>query len=316
MTDRPASRVLVLGNATVDLIQRVPALPRPGETVLATGLTRCAGGKGLNQAVACARTGAQVTLAAPVGDDADGAGLRAAIAGEPGLTTRWLPRDVPTDLSSIVVARDGENMIVSSAAAARSLAPDEAQAIAGDLNAHDILLLQGNLGALTTLRAAMTGQARGARVMLNTAPIDWDMAPVLRHVDVVIANEVEADTICGTRATDEEARVAALRACGPPVAIVTLGKGGAIMAMAGRIARIPAPQVEVVDTAGAGDVTVGTFAGLLAQGVSLESALATAVAAASLSVTRAGTTPAFPTAGELQALHAAASGSGLSPFSA
>jgi ribokinase len=302
VTDRPASRVLVLGNATVDMIQRVPALPRPGETVLATSLKRCAGGKGLNQAVACARTGTQVALVAPVGDDADAACLRAAIAGEPGLTTRWLVRAVPTDLSSIVVARDGENMIVSSAAAARSLAPDEAQAIAGGLEPGDILLLQGNLGALATLRAAMTGQARGARVILNTAPIDWDMAPVLAHVDVVIANQVEADTILGTQARDEEARVKALRACGPPVAIITLGAGGAIMATAGHLARVPAPQVEVVDTAGAGDVTVGTFVGLISRGVALEKALATAVAAASLSVTRPGTTPAFPTAAELQAL--------------
>lgn len=314
MKARRHSRVVVLGNATVDLVQTVAALPRPGETVLSAGVTRCAGGKGLNQALACARTGARTTLVAPVGRDPDADMLRMTIGGEPSLAARWLEREaLATDLSVIIVAAGGENMIVSSAQAARSVTPDEASAVAAGLGDGDILLLQGNLSATTTLSAAVTGKEHGARVILNTAPVDWDMTPLLPHLHVVISNEGEAEAMLAGTGHDRSetadrrgGRLArALHATGPSVAIVTLGAAGAFLATASRTLHAPAPSVEAVDTAGAGDVTVGTFAGLLAQGVSLEEALTLAVAAASLSVTRAGTTPSFPTAGELRGLRSA-----------
>lgn len=292
------SRIFVLGNATVDQVHSVERLPAPGETVLARNIARCAGGKGLNQAVAAARTGAQVTLAAPVGRDADAALLAEALVGEGGLETLWLASDAPTDLSSIWVADGGENVIVSSAGCARSVTPDEARRLCDTLAPGDYLLMQGNLSAQATLAAAESAKARGALCVLNTAPIAWDMHALLGLCDIVVANAGEA-AILTTGAEDVGM---ALRAQGAGTAIVTLGPKGALIAGKDGQLTIAAPIVAAIDTAGAGDAFVGTLVGLLAMGHPLGLATQTAVAAASLSVTRRNTTPSFPTRGEIATL--------------
>ncbi|MET0969445.1 MAG: PfkB family carbohydrate kinase [Tardiphaga sp.] len=292
------SRVLVLGNATVDVVQRVARLPRPGETLLAESTTRCAGGKGLNQAVAAARTGAATRLVAPVGRDADAAFLAVALRDETGLEAEWLPCDAPTDMSAIWVATGGENVIVSSAACARSIAPEHAQQLCRTLMPDDVLLMQGNLSADATRSAAREAQARGAIRILNTAPIAWDMRPLLGLFDIVIANEGEAELL-GQGATSP---FASFLADGVATVIVTLGARGALIVSATDEITIDAPQVVAIDTAGAGDVFAGTLAGLVANGVMIANAAKVAVAAASHSVTRPNTTPSFPSRAELASL--------------
>ena len=295
------NRVLVLGNATLDVIQSVERLPRPGETMLSDRMLRCPGGKGLNQAVAAARAGARVSLVAPVGRDADAALLARRLDHEPGLQVAWCISDAATDMSSIWVSGDGENMIVSTAAAAWSMAPDQARLTCADLTAADILLMQGNLRADTTMAAAETARGRGARTVLNTAPISWDMQPIIGLFDVVIANEGEAELLAGG---DLAAFWPKLRGRGVKMAVVTLGARGAwVFGVGGDIA-IPAPRVHAIDTAGAGDVMVGTMVGLLAQGGDERAAATIAVAAASLSVTRPGTITSFPTHDEIRGLGA------------
>jgi ribokinase len=293
------TRILVLGNATVDLLQRVERLPTPGETLLSAGLLRCAGGKGLNQAVAAARTGAQVTLIAPVGQDPNAEFLAAQADSEPSLKVRWLHTDAPTDVSSIWVSADGENMIVSSAACARSVTPESARLICANLAAGDFLLMQGNLRADTTRIAAETARALGARTVLNTAPIAWDMGAVIGSFDLVIANEGEAATVA---IGNFEKRWPSLRAGGTNTAIITLGARGATIFDRNTKTVISARGVKAVDTAGAGDVLAGTLVGLLAAGHDLVPSVRIAVAAASLSVTRNGTIPSFPTREEVLAL--------------
>jgi ribokinase len=283
------SRIVVLGNATLDVIQRVERLPAPGETVLALSTARCAGGKGLNQAVAASRTGASTLLAAPIGRDTDAGFIAGSLKGEPDLAVNWLACDAPTDMSAIWVASGGENVIVSSAACARSVMPDQARSLCETLAAGDILLMQGNLSPDTTRAAAQTARSRGARRMLNTAPIAWNMRDMLGLFDIVIANEGEAAHL-------------ALQAAGIRTAIVTLGGRGALIVDDGVETMIDAPRVTAVDTAGAGDVFVGTLAGLLANGATLSPAAAVAVAAASLSVTRPNTMPSFPSRTEIAAL--------------
>ena len=292
------SRVFVLGNATLDGVLRAARLPRPGETLLADTLQRCAGGKGLNQAIAAARAGAPTVLVAPVGADPDGDGLKAAAGAEDGLVTRWIASPAPTDYSSIWVAADGENAILSSAAAARGLGEREALAALDDLAAGDLLVLQGNLTQAVTAAAAGFARRRGGRTLLNTAPIAWDMASVLDAVDIVVANEGEALALAG----GSDARQAAQALGAGRIAVVTLGAAGALLARGGALESVGAPLVEAIDTAGAGDVLAGVFAGLLAQGSAVDRALAVAVAAASIAVTRHGTVPSFPSRAEIAAL--------------
>jgi ribokinase len=292
------SRVLVLGNATLDVIQRVDRLPAPGETVLALSTARCAGGKGLNQAVAASRTGAPTLLATPIGRDAEATFIVDSLRDEAGLEVNWLICNAPTDLSAIWVATGGENVIVSSADCARSVTSDQAHNLCSTLAPGDVLLMQGNLSADITRAAVQTAQVRGAKRVLNTAPVAWDMRPILGLFDIVIANEGEAEQLtAGSPST-----AASLHISGVRTAIITLGARGALIVDDGTETMIDAPQVTAVDTAGAGDVFVGTFAGLLANGVILSKAVAIAVAAASLSVTRPNTTPSFPSRDEIAAL--------------
>lgn len=291
-------RVFVLGNATLDLVQRVAALPSPGETVLSGGVERCAGGKGLNQAVAAARAGAQTVLIAPVGQDQDGKYLGDAVVREERLEARWLASPCPTDLSSIWVARDGRNMIVSSASCASWLTSIEALLALADLEAGDTIVMQGNLSRSTTRDALEFARARCATSILNTAPIAWDMAGLLAGVDIVVANEIEAEQLA------RQSPGILDPTCPERALVVTRGEHGAALTQGGRTVIVPAPEVDVVDTSGAGDVTVGTIAAFLGKGRALEQALAVAIAAASLSVTRGGTTPSFPSACEIADLAA------------
>ena len=295
-------RVIVFGNASLDIILFVDRLPVPGETLLANDMMRCPGGKGLNQAIAAYRAGATVKLIAPLGRDPDGAFLRSAVEAEGGIQAEWRFSEAPTDVSTIRVAASGENEIVSSAGSARSMGGADSEILLSDLRSEDILLLQGNLPHETTSAAIRAAKTRKAFVIINTAPVDRDMCNVLQQADIVVANAVEASILTGLDG-DVAARALLDQGCG--TAVVTLGAEGLVFADRRSLGtkRIEAPPTEAVDTAGAGDVFVGTLAAELARpDARLEAALSFAVAAASLSVRRRGTVPSFPTTAELNRL--------------
>ena len=306
------TRVVVIGNATVDVIQRVERFPLPGETLLCGAMVVCAGGKGLNQAIASARTGAPTRLCAPVAADANGDLLVHAVAAEAGLDADWLAAPLPTDISTIWIDAQGENMIVSAAAAAGAMEPTDVTAACAALVASDVLLVQGNLSQSTTAVAIEQARAKGARIVLNTAPIQPWMVALLDGIDVVVANAVEVAQLAGSQ---DEPEVALLRA-GARAVVVSRGSVGAVLATDHSRSLIAAPAVAAVDTAGAGDVLTGTLAGLLAQGVEIAAAVDVAVAAASLSVTRSGTTPSFPSRAEIAALRVAQAAGALEHYRA
>jgi ribokinase len=295
------TRVVVIGNATVDVIQRVERFPLPGETLLCGAMVVCAGGKGLNQAIASARTGAPTRLCAPAAADANGDLLAHAVAAEAGLDADWLAAPLPTDISTIWIDAQGENMIVSAAAAAGAMEPADVTAACAALGASDVLLVQGNLSQSTTTVAISQARAKGARIVLNTAPMQPWMVALLDGVDVVVANAVEVAQLAGGQDQPE----AALLRAGARAVVVSRGRAGAVLATNCSHSLVAAPAVAAVDTAGAGDVLTGTLAGLLAQGIEIAAALDVAVAAASLSVTRSGTTPSFPSRAEIAALRVA-----------
>lgn len=282
------SRVFVLGNASLDTTLRVPRLPAPGETLMATGILRSPGGKGLNQAVVAARCGAELRFLAPLGTEPETALIRDTLAAE-GLHAVWAETGAPTDLSSLMVAPDGENCIVSTGACCDSLGHDHAAPFLAELLPGDLLLMQGNLRLDVTRAAAETARRLGARVMLNTAPLRWDYAGLLPLCDLVVANRFEAETITGL--ADPPAAARALARGG--AAIVTLGAEGCLLADAATSA-FPAERVPAIDTTGAGDVFCGTLAAAWARGRALPAAIAAAQRAAAISVTREGCFGSFP----------------------
>ncbi len=288
-----AAELFVLGNASIDVTLNVPRLPAPGETLMARGIVRAPGGKGLNQAVVAARAGARVRFCAPVGREPEVALLHAAMAREPFADLRLILAEQPTDLSTLIVAEGGENCIISTGDCAEALTPYIAKTFARPLRAQDWLLVQGNLSEAATWAALSLAR----NVVFNTAPIRWISRRILAASTVVVANQVEAAEITGL--TDPHEAVAAL---GGTIGIVTLGAAGCLLAEGGRTRHIPAPAVTAVDTTGAGDAFCGTLAAALATGVPIDIAIADAQQAAALSVTRPGCYGALPSAAELQSL--------------
>lgn len=292
------SRVVVFGNASLDIILALAAFPEPGETVLAREVMTCAGGKGLNQAIAAARAGAQVRLVAALGHDHAAAQIRRTLAEETGLATTYLGRELATDLSTIWLDGAGENVIASANFCAHSVSPTDCDAELTDLAPGDWLVLQGNLTRETTEAAIRAAKAASAFVLLNTAPMQNWMRRLLPQVDVLVANEIEALQLAGP----SDNAGARLLDAGATRVIVTRGPQGAgVLSRDGAIER-QAPKVIAIDTAGAGDTFVGTLAACLALDRPIAFALELAVAAASISVTRRGTTASFPTRLELESL--------------
>ncbi len=289
--------VLVIGNATIDVSFEVDHLPEPGETLLTRSRFVDAGGKGLNQAVVAQRAGAAVVYISAVGNDPDADIIRRRLA-EEGLSTDHLRvHQGPTDQSIIYLAPGGENSIVSTAARAASIDAEDAESAIDLLEPADVLLMQGNLRRDTTLDCLSRARMRGVRVVLNPAPIAFDYDGIWPLVEVTVVNQVESRSL-GKRA-DPEAAAHNLIALGTGAVVVTLGADGALVVTPETAIRMAAPAVRAIDTTGAGDVFCGVLTAALSRGHTLVEAVPPAIAAASLSATRRGTSSAFPTAAEL-----------------
>jgi ribokinase len=240
------TRITVVGSVNMDLVFGLAELPGPGQTLLASSLHSEPGGKGGNQAVAAARAGADVQLVAAIGTDATGTVLRKHLqdnnVGLSGLVS--LP--APSGTAAIMVGASAENMIVVAPGANAHLTLDSSHLRALVANC-DALLLQLEIPPATALAAARQARAGGATVMVNASPAGTDpeiLATLAAVTDVVIVNEDEAQQWHWP----------------VPHLVVTRGANGATHRTADGEKLVAAPEVEAVDTTGAGDV----FAGVLA----------------------------------------------------
>lgn len=281
------AEVVVVGSANVDLVLPVQHIPRPGETVLASGLTRGPGGKGANQAVAAARAGAVTAFVASLGDDEGGALLRKALDGVD--LSLVSTSSSPTGTAIITVDANGENSITvaPSANAELTLSAEALQAVRD----AKIVLSQLEIPFGTVQAAAEAS----SYFILNAAPAAELSDELLAHVDLLVVNETEAETVGGTELSALLKRV--------PAAVVTLGAEGAvILSREAAEIRIPGVSVEVVDTTAAGDTFCGVLAASLAASAiagattarDLTNAVRRANVAASLSVQTAGAIPSVP----------------------
>ncbi len=288
----------VVGNVCVDSSFHLMRLPQPGETLNADAVDEGLGGKGANQAVAAARTGAAVTLWAAVGRDAATDRMQDLLSTE--LEDLRLSRlDLPSDRSVVLVDGRGENVIVTAASCATAFDPLREGMLTKAFKKGDMLLMQGNLQASVTASCLRQARAAGLFTVLNPSPLpSVDME--LDSVSLLIANRPEAERLTGEG--DPRAAAGRLRALGIDQVVITLGGDGALVLDGPTALNIPARPVDVVDTSGAGDCFAGTLAGLLHRGLPLARAADAASAAAALSVSRTGTLAAFPSRAELVAL--------------
>jgi len=299
MNDEPS--VVVVGSANVDVVARVPRIPGPGETLLASSVARGAGGKGANQAVAAARAGGAPTwFVGRLGDDGDAALLRASLLGAGVELDAVEISAEPTGTALISVSDGGENAIVvvgGANADLTSLSRTQLDRIA----TAAVLVAQLEVPLPTVLAAAQARRA-GALFVLNAAPSAPLPDELLSEVDVLVVNEHElADLAPGldlAAATDTMlAQVGAV--------VVTLGSRGCLVVENQSTIEIPALAVSAVDTTGAGDTFCGVLAARLAAGDDLVEAARWGSVAGALAVQRPGAQDAVPTAAEVR--HARAS---------
>jgi len=304
-------RILVIGSVNMDLVVRVDHVPAPGENVRGEALEMIPGGKGANQAVACARLGAETTLLGRVGDDPFGRRLTRELAGA-GVRTDAV-RSVAGCASGtavILVEAGGENSIVITAGANGRLAPGDVDA-ARDLVADaDAVVLQLEIPSETVARAIRLGRQVGTLTVVDAGPPRRPIDASVLEADVLTPNEAEAaallDVPPGTRRPEDLAR--ALLARGPTAVVVKAGPRGAVVAEQGRVQPVPAFPVEPVDTTAAGDAFTAALAVAVVEGSDLVAAARRACAAGALACLKLGAQPSMPTADEVDAFLAAQGG--------
>ncbi|HEU4816518.1 ribokinase [Janthinobacterium sp.] len=300
--------IVVIGSINMDLVLRVPRMPLPGETLTGGAFRTIPGGKGANQAVACARlsgkvAGAQqVAMVGCVGDDAFGATLRAALVGDGIIDSHisTLP-GVASGIASILVDDNGQNSIVIAGGANDLLSPAHIDAAKELIEQADIVVLQLETPMATVVHAIKLARSLGKTVVLNPAPAASLPEGVLELVDYLIPNEIEAAMLAGVspEGADAQALAAALQKLGSDNVIITLGSKGVHAALYGGDFTFPAEVVQAVDTTAAGDTFIGGFVAGLASGMDEAEAIQQGQRAAAWSVTKPGAQTSIPHLHEL-----------------
>jgi ribokinase len=277
----PASvDVCVVGSANLDLVAGATRIPGPGETVLGHSYAEHPGGKGLNQAVASARSGAAVAFVGAVGDDDAGARLRAVLAADAIDASRLAVVSQPTGRALIVVDEHAENSIVVVPGANASVVPPF------DLPAVAVVLCQLEIPLASVAEVLRAARASGARTVLNPAPATTLPEALLALCDVIVPNEHEIALLGG---------VDALVRAGVGAVVVTRGSAGVDVHDASGTRHVEPFAVDPLDTTGAGDAFCGSLAARLAAGDHLDDAVRWAAAAGALATTIHGAIPAQPT---------------------
>jgi ribokinase len=293
-----APKICIVGSSNIDLISKVPRLPKLGETLVGRSFHLGYGGKGANQAVMAANLGARVTMVTKLGRDVFGDGTLRNYR-EQGIDTTHVMFDdkLFSGVAPIFVDDNAQNFIVIVPGANMGLSPADAQAARQVILDADILICQLEIPVETTLEAFRIAKSGNVRTILNPAPAAPIPDELLQLSDLCAPNETETELLTGRPVgTPTEAEVAARRllARGTRTVILTLGERGALLVDKDTIENIPAIKVNAVDPTGAGDAFIGSLAVYLGEGLALREAILRANAVAALSVTKIGTQVSFP----------------------
>ncbi|MDR6738459.1 ribokinase [Herbaspirillum huttiense F1] len=296
--------IVIIGSVNMDLVLRVPRMPLPGETLAGEKFMTIPGGKGANQAVACARLaapGTSVAMVACVGDDAFGGQMRQSITAC-GIDDRYIDEVAgeATGIASIMVDANAQNSIVIAAGANGRLDVERIERARPVIEQASIVLLQLEVPMETVIHSIELAHALGKTVVLNPAPAQALPRALLQKIDYLILNEIEAAMLAEEQSEDIPLLAQKLHGLGARNVVVTLGEKGVYGSFAdGQQRHLPARKVQAVDTTAAGDTFIGGFIGAIAQGRDQFDAIAYAQAAAALSVTRVGAQTSIPTRDEV-----------------
>jgi len=296
-------RIGVVGSNMIDLVTYTDRMPGPGETIEAPDFELGFGGKGANQAVAAARLGSAVTMVTCVGDDMFGH-QQIRNFKDNGIDTSHVHMIAgqSSGVAPIFVEPSGENAILIIKGANARLTPAHVDAAGPALAGCDAILMQLEVPLEVIYHTIAWASTRGITTVLNPAPASTALEVArLAGLSFFCPNETELATLTGLpTGTEDQILTAARQLIGQGIGqvVVTLGGRGARLVTADAVQDIAPVQVTPVDTTGAGDAFIGSFAHFLASGAGAAAALGHAARFAAMSITRRGTQKSYPTAQE------------------
>ena len=294
------NKVTIVGSLNVDTTLRIKRMPLPGETLAAEGKSSAAGGKGANQAVSAARSGAQTAFIGEVGKDNSGQMMLDEMKAN-GIDVAGIRENdqVGTGTASILLDENGQNSILIYGGANQQLSPTDVEAAKDKITAADFVVAQFETPQAGTLRAFQLAKANGVTTILNPAPAQKIDPEVLKLTDLIIPNETESAELTGVIITDETSMLisaAKFAQMGVRNLIITVGAKGAFYCTQDGYSFIPPFKVNAVDTTAAGDTFIGALSSQLKPDMSnIEKALVYAQRASSLAVQKMGALPSIPT---------------------
>lgn len=291
-------KICVAGSANMDLVTSVKRMPAPGETILGTAFHTFFGGKGANQAVMAAKLGGEVTMLAKVGKDVFGKQYLENFK-SCGIITDFIGEtsEHATGIAAITVEETGQNSIIVVGGANMANTPAEMDAAEEVIHAAGAVVCQLEIPLETTQRFLEIAKAGNVATIFNPAPAQPLPDAIYPLCDYFCPNESETALLTGMQVkTIAEAEKAAqiFLDKGVGAVIITLGGDGALYVSKTKTLHVPALKVKAVDTTGAGDSFLGTFAYFIAAGSDVETALRNAVKASAISVQKAGAQTSYP----------------------
>jgi ribokinase len=295
MDKRP--RIAVVGSANIDLTTFTDRFPKPGETIFGQKFDLGFGGKGANQAVAARLCGADVFMVARVGSDLFGPATIENFK-KLGIDTTYVKQidGLSSGVAPIFVEPNGQNRILVVKGANGALKPADVDAAAETLKSADCIVLQFEIPLETVYYTVTFARKNGIRCILNPAPAQAVEMNALNGTDYFVPNESEAEAITGLSVRNiEDAKSCAhqLLAGGIGRVIITLGANGSLLAGNGLSEHVAPFAMKSIDSSGAGDAFIGSFAVFLAEGLPELDAVRRANLYAGLSTTAVGTQKSF-----------------------
>lgn len=302
-TNRKGKPIVVVGSLNMDLVMRTPRVPAAGETIKGHDLSTLPGGKGANQAVACARLGGKVSMVGQVGRDEFGKTLRDGLVVD-GIDVKGIRQTTAagTGVAVILVEDVGQNRIMLAAGANGALTPADIDACAARIRRAALLVVQLEVPIPVVQRAIDIADAAGVPVLLNPGPAMLLPDEIWPKVSILVPNETEASLLAGITVSDVPSAFAVARIFrqrGVGCVLITLGERGVAVVDDNGARHFPAQVVQAVDTTAAGDSFIGGLAVGLVEGMALDEAVALGQRASALCVTRHGAQPSIPHRHEL-----------------
>lgn len=300
------NHVVVLGSINVDTTYHVNRFPQPGETIAAQSKSSAPGGKGANQAVAAARSGAQTAFVGAVGSDNEGQYMLEALK-ENDIDTSHINIDKyhGTGSAAITLDANGQNDIMVYGGANQAMQPGEFGDLSELLAHTDFLIAQFETPQAVALDLFKQAKEQGVTTVLNPAPAHEIMPELLQYTDVIAPNETECALLTGIELTDEDSMLKSadyFREREVKHLLITLGDRGVFYSTPDDHGLVPAFKVKAVDTTAAGDTFIGALCSQLEKDLAnVEDSLRYAQRASSLTVQRMGAMPSIPTGEDVKA---------------